>query len=547
MKRQPRVLTLLAAVSLIPAAAPASAAALDRVRTENGVVVGAPPEDGVRAFRGVPFAAPPTGDLRFRPPQPAKNWSGDRSAAKFGPRCMQRALFGDMGFRSDGMSEDCLHLNVWTPAKSATDRLPVLVYFYGGGFGAGDGSEPRYDGAAIARTGVVALTVNYRLTVFGFFSHPELTKESKRNASGNQGLLDQAAAIAWARRNIAAFGGDPRRITIAGESAGSISVSAHMASPLSRDLIAGAIGESGGLTNPGAPPLPLDKAEANGVTFGAAIGAPDLKALRAMKAEDLLESTAKPNLPRFGPIVDGYFLTKAPHDVFAAGEQAQVPLLAGWNSEENNYRTIVGGANEPTPENYAKAVGSLYGDRASEILRAYPGWTKEEVIQNGTDLAGDRFIAYGTWKWCDLQARTSTKPVYRYYYTRPRPAMNPEMGDAVAGLAGGVIRSNAAAAAPRPPARGAVHSAEIEYAMGNLATNKTYAWTSDDHKVSALMLQYFANFVKTGDPNRPGLPAWPAINRGESPQFLRIDVDTRAVAVTQRGRYLLLDEIATKK
>jgi len=203
------------------------ARAADQVKTTNGMVEGTGPQSsGIRVFRGIPFAAPPVGDLRWKPPQPVADWEGVRAATQFGPRCMQQSVFGDMNFRSNGMSEDCLYLNVWTPAASAADRLPVLVYLYGGGFRAGDGSEPRYDGESMARRGIVAVTVNYRLAEFGFFAHPELTSESAHHASGNQGLLDQAAALEWVKRNIAAFGGDPAQVTVAGESAGSISVSA---------------------------------------------------------------------------------------------------------------------------------------------------------------------------------------------------------------------------------------------------------------------------------------------------------------------------------
>src|SRR5437773_3764707 len=229
---------------------------LPRINTANGVLEGVD-ESGIKTFKGVPFAAPPVGNLRWREPQPVKNWSGIRKADKFGPRAMQLNVFGDMSFRSDGMNEDCLYLNVWTPAKTGDERLPVLVYFYGGGFVAGDGSEPRYDGERMARKGIVALTVNYRLGVFGFLAHPELTKESPHHASGNYALLDQRAALQWVQTNIAAFGGDPKKVTIAGESAGSIAVSAQMASPLSKHLIAGAIGESGALIAPTLPPVPL--------------------------------------------------------------------------------------------------------------------------------------------------------------------------------------------------------------------------------------------------------------------------------------------------
>src|SRR5437588_2380461 len=272
--------TLFAAAVLLAAALAGNASTADRVKTSNGVVEGKGRQDsGVRIFQGIPFAQPPTGDQRWKPPQPVKSWAGVRQAVKFGPRCMQHPVFGDMGFRSDGMSEDCLYLNVWTPSRSGKERLPVLVYFYGGGFVAGDGSEPRYDGESMARRGIVAVTVNYRLNVFGFLAHPELTKESPQHASGNYGLLDQNAALRWVHENIAAFGGDPEKVTIAGESAGSLSVSAHMVSPLSKELIAGAIGESGSVMGT-LPPVPLAKAEEGGVRFATKLGAKTLADLR---------------------------------------------------------------------------------------------------------------------------------------------------------------------------------------------------------------------------------------------------------------------------
>ncbi|MDQ3845843.1 MAG: carboxylesterase family protein, partial [Bacteroidota bacterium] len=507
----------------------------------NGIIEGTLEKSGIRSFKGIPFAAPPVGDLRWREPQPVQNWTGVRKADKFGPRAMQRALFGDMNFRSDGMSENCLYLNVWTPARSDKERLPVLVYFYGGGFVAGDGSEPRYDGESMAQKGIVAVTINYRLGVFGFFAHPELTKESPNKASGNYGLLDQAAALRWVQQNIAAFGGDPKKVTIAGESAGSFSVSAQMASPLSRNLIAGAIGESGsllGLT----PPVPLTEAEQSGVRFADSVGATSLAALRAMPAEKLLEATARPGLPRMGVTVDGYFFPKNPVAIFQAGEQAKVPLLVGWNSEEMNYRAILG-QEKPTLENYTKAVQRLYGDRADEVLKLYAAASDEDVLQVATDLAGDRFIGYSTWRWGDVHAKTSGKPVYRYLYSRPRPAMRPEMGNATPGLAGGVIRNTDTAnrVPPAPPARGAVHSAEIEYALGNLSTNKVYAWTEEDYKVSRIMQEYFANFIKKGDPNGQGLPNWPPVVQGNTVQVMHIDVNTRVEPEKFRDRYLFME------
>lgn len=523
-----------------------SSAAAQVVRTANGRVEGTTTPAGVRVFKGIPYAAPPVRDLRWKPPQPATSWEGVRPADRFGPQCMQKPIFGDMMFRSEGMSEDCLYLNVWTPDASPDARLPVLVYFYGGGFVAGDGSEPRYDGASMAQKGIVAVTLNYRLGIFGFFSHPELSEESPHGASGNYGLLDQAQALRWVQENIAAFGGDPARVTIAGESAGSTSVSAQMASPLSKDLIAGAIGESGSILGT-LPPVSLADGEANGARFAQTVGAASLAELRAIPSTQLLELASKPGLPRFSLTVDGYFLPKPAAQIYAAGEQAHVPLLLGWNSEEMNYRFLLG-QRAPTPENYAGVVCELYGDRAEEALQLYPATTEEEVIQAATDLAGDRFIGFSTWKWYDLHRQTGEAPVYRYFYTHPRPPMRPEMGDAAPGLAGGVVTGPAAEANRPPPPRGAVHSAEIEYAMGNLDTNPVYAWTEDDYRVSEVVQGYFANFVKTGDPNGPGLPAWPAAGRGENDpsMVMRLDVESVAEPEQHRARYRFLDQFFEK-
>lgn len=533
-------LTLIMAISTA-----AAGFAADRVKTANGTIEGTvETSTGLREFKGIPFAEPPIGNLRWTAPRPMKNWTGVRPAMKFGPRCMQQPLFGDMNFRSDGMSEDCLYLNVWTPAKSASEHLPVLVYFFGGGFVAGDGSEPRYDGASMARRGIVAVTVNYRLGVFGFLAHPELTKESPHHASGNYTLLDQNAALVWVRQNIAAFGGDSRKVTIAGESAGSAAVSAQMASPLSRDLIAGAIGESGSIIAT-LPPISLSEAEEQGKKFAASLGASDIAALRGMTSAQLLEAAGKPGVPRFSATLDGYFFPESPLAIFSAEKQAHVPLLAGWNSEEMNARAVLG-RDEPTRENFEKALTRLYGADAAEVLKEYGAGNNEEVLQSATDLASDRFIAFSTWKWIELSGQTGGKPVYRYYYSRPRPRMTPEMGNATAGLAGGVIRGTGPATAPVPPARGAVHSAEIEYAMGNLAGNKVYQWTAEDHKVSSTMQGYFANFVKTGNPNGPGLPEWPSANAGSATPVMQIDVETRAKPDQHRGRYLLLDRLARK-
>lgn len=494
---------------------------------------------GIHSFKGIPFAAPPVGELRWQAPQPVQPWSGTLDATRFGPRAMQLPIFGDMNFRSNGVSEDCLYLNVWTPDPSAHAKLPVLVYFYGGGFMAGDGSEPRYDGAVMAQRGMVTLTVNYRLNIFGFFAHPELSAESPYGCSGNYGYLDQQAALQWVHENIAAFGGAPDRVTIAGESAGSISVNAQMVSPLSKDLIAGAIGASGGI---GAlVPRSQDEAEAAGLAFAKKVGAQSLAELRALPAQTLLEATKGMGAHDFVGAIDGHFFPKAPTAMLAAGEQAQVPLLVGWNSEEMNYRALLG-EHAPTPENYTKVVRELYGERATDVLKLYPGATAEEVERSATDLAGDRFLVYSTWQWAYAQRKIGC-PVYRYYYAHPRPPMVPEMGNAVAGLAGGVIREPDADAVSMPPVKGAVHAADIEYAMGNLATNEVYAWTTEDEQLSELMQSYYANFVKTGDPNGPGLPTWPRADEGEEMHYMVWDVEPQVLVDQHRARYQFHEQL----
>ena len=333
--RRARVATT--AVALVALTLPPLASAQSPIKTEAGLVSGADSGvAGVRQYLGIPYAAPPVGPNRWKAPQPAAKWDGVKAATKFGARCVQARVFGDMVFR-DEMSEDCLVANVWTGASSPTAKQPVMVWIYGGGFQAGSASEPRQDGARLASKGVVVVSMNYRLGLMGFLAHPELTKESPHKASGNYGILDQIAALQWVQKNIAAFGGDPGNVTIFGESAGSFSVSILMASPLAKGLFHKAIGESGASFPSGPqPPLggaTLASAEADGEKFAAAMNAPTIEALRAKPATDLLGGPGTP--PRwFSPIVDGYVLPAPVSEIFTKGQQHKVPLLAGWNKGE---------------------------------------------------------------------------------------------------------------------------------------------------------------------------------------------------------------------
>ena len=523
-------LSAASAILLVTALSGCAPANKNIVTTASGVLEGSTSQSpDVRVFKGIPFAEPPVGDLRWRPPQPVKPWEGVRQANEFGARCMQPTIYDDMIFRSPNISEDCLYLNVWTPAQSDQDRLPVLLYVYGGGFQAGDSSEGRYDGESLARKGIVYVSMNYRLGVFGFLSHPELTAESEHGASGNYGLLDQAEALRWVHNNIAAFGGDPDKITIGGESAGSFSVSALMASPLSKDLIAGAIGESGAFFGPSLPAKPRTETEIDGAEFAESISAPTLAELREMPAVELMEAAVKAGAMRFTPNTDGYFFPENPKAIYTASQQSQIPLLAGWNSDEATAQ-VLSAKEKPTPANFKKQLKAAFGTDAGEALKLYPATSVEEALRSAKDLAGDQFLAYSTWKWLELQRETGGGPVYRYFFSRVRP---PQPGAMVGDI----------------PATefGAVHASEIEYALGNLRYNEVYAWQKEDHDLSELMQSYFANFVKTGNPNGPDLPEWPASNNGNNYQFMRLDVNAGADADQLRNRYLFLDKFFARQ
>jgi len=502
-----------------------------QVKTQAGTIEGID-IDGVKAFLGVPFAEAPVGDLRWVEPQPKQAWEGVLETKAFGNDPMQPSLFGDMNFRGPKKDEDCLYLNVWTTAQTVDEALPVLIYFNGGGLMAGSGSEPRYDGAAIAKKGVIGVTANYREGIFGYLSHPELTAEAAYQGSGNYGFLDQVAAIKWVKENIKAFGGDPNRINIVGESAGSFSVSLLMCSPLSRDLIAGAMLSSGAEVLP-YNAVTLADAEAEGVQLLASKGFESIAAARALSADELQNQLPPLGMPNV--VLDGYFMVESADAVFEKGEQAQVPLLGGWNSLEGSPLSSLRGM-APTVANYKAVMAATFGDMTDEIFEAYGILTDEDVNnQKGLNLASDLFTGFPTWKTCDYHARTSNQPVYRYKYMHARPQPSAKMGDMVGALAGGVREKTAeekAAEKTQPKvAPGAVHSADIEYAMGNLETNEFYDWQPEDFAISELFLSYYANFCKTGNPNGEGLPEWNPINTNlDAAPVMYIDVESKEIA-----------------
>ena len=499
----------------------AATMAADRVKVEGGTLDGSTGTDSsIRVFRGVPFAAPPVGRLRWQPPQPVQPWSDVRSAAAFGARCMQTKVFDDIIFRSQSMSEDCLYLTVWTPAKSANERLPVYVWFHGGGFAAGSGDEPRYDGESFAKRGIVVVNANYRLGVFGFFAHPELTAESPHKASGNYGLLDQAAALRWVRDNIKAFGGDPARVTVGGESAGSLSVSALMASPLSCDLFQQGVGESGAFFGRvgGREPFSLAEGEKQGAAFGEANGAKSLGELRAKAADELLRAASKrENAMAFWPIVDGYFLPASVPSIFAEGKQSQIPLLAGWNADEIRMAVMMA-KEKPNAKNFPEQLQKQFGDQTAAALKLYPASTDQEALRAAGDLASDQFIVFGTWKWLDVQAKTG-KPVYRFRFDRTVPIPEAMKMTGLKSL-------------------GSPHAAELEYVFVTLESKKA-DWQPDDKKVAETMNAYWANFIKTGSPNGPGLAEWP--NFTKTHEVMHIDTTSRALPEEHRDRYEFLE------
>ena len=427
----------------------------------------------VRVYKGIPFAAPPVGDLRWKAPAPPAAWTGTRKADQFSQTCMQAPYPSASIYYSEPapMSEDCLYLNVWTAAKAASERRPVMVWVHGGALTRGSGSTPTYDGEAFAKKGVVLVTINYRLGVFGFFAHPELTKESARHASGNYGILDQVAALQWVRKNIEAFGGDPERVTIFGESAGSWSVNYLMATPLAKGLFQRVIGESGGAFG---TMQKLADVEASGAKLGS------LDELRSRPAADLLKTPGA-----FPPNVDGWMLPVDVQTIFAKGKQNDVPLLAGSNANEGT--TLVPWPQTGKAADFEAEARRRFGNRADEVLKQYPAATDDEA--RAAHYALYRDVAFG-WQmrtWARMQTKTGKSKAYLYRFTRVPPGPDSEK-------------------------LGAYHAAEIAYVFQTLGPKRP--WQDRDRELSDEMSSYWVNFAATGDPNGKGLPVWTPYRAG---------------------------------
>jgi para-nitrobenzyl esterase len=489
-----RSVVVLLALAVLELTSVGWAAITDPVKVEQGLLAGTNASTAdIRVYRGIPFAAPPVGDLRWKAPQPAGSWQGVRQAAEFSNACWQTpypAAAAIYQAKLPPLSEDCLYLNIWTPAKSAKNRLPVMVWIHGGGFTRGFSGTSSYNGEVLARKGAIVVTINYRLGVFGFFAHPELSAESAHHDSGNYALLDQIAALQWVQKNIAAFGGDPNRVTIFGESAGSWAVNALMASPLAKGLFQRAIGESGGLFS---PMKTLSEAEKEGEKLGRLL-APDsapkksenseepaqqdtLKALRAMKAEELLKAADSETVRA---IVDGWVLPQDIATIFAQGKQNDVPLIVGYNADE-------GTALAPQGANmkafmFIGGVHQRYGSQADALLKIYPAGSDEQAVSSFYSAYRDQAFGWEMRTWARMATKTGHQPAYMYYFSRRPPG-------------------------PQSARLRAFHASEIAYVFGTFVW--PFPWEDTDKKLSDAMTSYWVNFAASGNPNGGSLTKWP--------------------------------------
>ena len=496
-----KIRTLLFAVFSLCAAGLGLAQQPEPVQTEYGQVQGTS-QYGLAVYRGIPFAAPPVGDLRWHAPLPAAKWDGVRQTTKFGPKPMQGSR------NAPDMSEDCLYLNVWSPAKSPSDRIPVLVWIYGGGFGGGATSEPGYSGEKLAQKGVVLVSIAYRVGPLGFLAHPELSAETTNHVSGNYALLDMIAGLQWVQKNIAAFGGDPNQVTIFGESAGGIAVSMLSASPQAKGLFHGAISQSGGsfgpprlTTYPGENMKRLADAERDGAAFANSAGVASLAELRKIAPDKLPGG-------RGWPITDGWVIPNDQHKLYEAGRYNDTPILIGYNSDE-------GASFSPpkTPEDYIAGVNKRYGKFADKLIKAYPVGTNS-VPKTARDLARDAAFGWQTWSWARLASQTGKSKVFYYYFDQhpDYPEGSPQAG------------------------HGSPHGQDVGYVFQHL--NRP---SPSDRVISDAMATYWVNFAKHGDPNGEGVPAWPAFSV-KVPQVMYFNQTPHTGLVPSAESLKVLDE-----
>lgn len=480
-----------------------------KVKTESGFVSGKQNSDAsVKIFLGVPFAAPPVGDLRWKAPQPPVKWEGVRECSTPPPSAMQAPPNPFMMWTKEFMapleplSEDCLYLNIWTPAKSTGEKLPVMVWIHGGAFTGGSGTVPLYDGEEMAKKGVVFITINYRLGVFGFLAHPWLSAESPLKTSGNYGILDQIESLKWISRNIAAFGGNPGNVTIAGQSAGSFSVNALMISPLAKGLFHRAIGQSGGMFA-GGPGLvnDLKASEAAGVKFAEQLNAASIEELRALSAEDIMK-TRGPS----GITTDNIVIPSAT-GTFRAGMQNDVPLIAGWNADDGFSRI-----SEQSVDAFRKEAEKRYGEYAPDYLKAFPASNGEEVMKY-QKITSVLSFGWQNYNWVKMQTTTGTGKAYLYYFTHVPPG---------------------------EPNYGAFHSAEFGYALNTLKLWDR-PFTQIDRDLADKMSSYWVNFAKKGDPNGEGLPVWPTFN-SSSPQIIEFGDEVNAIPLPFKEQLEFFDK-----
>jgi para-nitrobenzyl esterase len=492
--RRNRILTLMAISFVILTLLRVIASAVP-VKVEGGLLEGTV-EDTLTVYRGIPFAAPPLGDLRWRPPQPASKWQGVRAADKFGAPCIQtNPALANVPYTP---SEDCLYLNVWTPAKRAADRLPVLVWIHGGGFTAGATAERLYHGEHLAKKGVVVVTLGYRLGAFGFLAHRGLSAENDKHVSGNYGLMDMIAGLQWVQKNISAFGGNPKRVIIFGESAGGIAVSMLCASPLAKGLFHGAMSQSGGSFGPvrggsggpGENMKLLADAEKAGEAWAAAAGASTVADMRRLSA-DKVQAAAQNQRGMTWPICDGWVIPDDQYKLYQAGRYNDTPILVGYNSDEGATFGV-----PRTPEAYVESVRQRYGSFAERLLALYPAGDGT-VAKTARDLTRDVAFGWPTWAWARLQAKTGKSKVFFYYFDHhpEYPAGSPRAGF------------------------GAAHGAEVPYVFQHLDLPRLPPATAEDQDMAEMMATFWTNFAKYGDPNGKGLPSWPAFS-GANPQVM---------------------------